>query len=158
MVPDVITGAKGLANGLPVGVTTARPEIAESIRFLTLSTFGGNPVSMVAAKAVLDFVEEESLLQHCAEVGAYLKQHLLELQEKYSLMGEVSRMPLLQAIKLVEERQSKEPAGEEAALMDVARRHGLLIGKGGLVQQRDPRYAADEHKPKRRGGIRSAVG
>ena len=114
---------------------------------------------MVAAKAVLDFVEEESLLQHCAEVGAYLKQHLLELQEKYSLIGEVRGMGLLQAIELVKDRQSKEPAGEEAAaLMEAARRQGLLIGKGGGVPQRDPRYAADEHKPKRRGGIRPAVG
>ena len=68
-------------------------------------------------------------------------------------------MRLLQAIELVKDRQSKEPAGEEAAaLMEAARRQGLLIGKGGGVPQRDPRYAADEHKPKRRGGIRSAVG
>ena len=90
---------------------------------------------MVAAKAVSDFVEEESLLQHCAEVGACLMQHLLELQEKYSLIGEVLGMGLPQAIELVRDRQSKEPAGEEtAALMEAARRHGLLIGKRGLYR------------------------
>src|SRR5215472_9614344 len=61
VTPDVITSAKGLANGLPIGVTMATPEIAESVRGATISTFGGNPVATTAAKAVIDFIDQENL-------------------------------------------------------------------------------------------------
>ena len=133
VVPDVMTGAKGLANGLPIGVTTARAEIADSMRFLTLSTFGGNPVATTAAKAVIDFVRDKNLLENCSRVGGYLRQRLLELQEKYPLIGDVRGLGLMQALELVRDRATKEPAAEEtAALMEAARRHRLLIGKGGL--------------------------
>ncbi len=133
VVPDVITAAKGLANGLPIGVTTARPEVAASIRFLTLSTFGGNPISTTAAKAVIDFVEEHDLRTNCAEVGTYLRDKLLELQGKYPLIGDVRGMGLLQALELVKDRATKHPATEETlALMEAARANRLLVGKGGL--------------------------
>src|SRR6185369_17493579 len=61
VVPDVITSAKGLGNGLPIGITIATPEVADGVRGLTISTFGGNPVTTTAAKAVIDFIEEENL-------------------------------------------------------------------------------------------------
>lgn len=59
--PDLITSAKGLGNGAPVGVTIAKPEVADALKGLTISTFGGNPVAMTQAKAVLDFIEENKL-------------------------------------------------------------------------------------------------
>jgi 4-aminobutyrate aminotransferase len=133
VVPDVITGAKGLANGLPIGVTTARAAIADSMRFLTLSTFGGNPVATTAAKAVIDFVRDQNLLENCSRVGGYLREKLLQLQEKYSFIGDVRGRGLMQALELVKDRGTKEPAVEEtASLMEAARRNRLLIGKGGL--------------------------
>ncbi len=133
VTPDVMSFAKGLANGLPIGATTARPEIADSMRYLTLSTFGGNPISTAAAKAVIDYVEEENLLDNCAEVGGYLRGHLVELQQKHPLIGDVRGMGLMQALELVKDRETKEPAGEETKrLMESARRNGLLVGKGGL--------------------------
>jgi len=133
VTPDVITGAKGLANGLPIGVTTARSEVADSIGFLTLSTFGGNPVSTAAAKAVLDLVEQEDLRSNCAGLGGYLRERLLELQEEFPLIGDVRGKGLLQAIELVKDRETKEPAKEETLeVLEAARRNGLLAGKGGL--------------------------
>ena len=133
VIPDVITGAKGLANGLPIGVTTARAEVADSLRGLTISTFGGNPVTNTAAVAVLEYIEEHALPENCEVVGAYLRERLLELAERYPLIGDVRGMGLLQAIELVRDRQTKEPApAETARLMEAARRNGLLIGKGGL--------------------------
>ncbi len=133
VVPDVMTTAKGMANGLPIGATIARAEVADSMRFLTLSTFGGNPVSTAAAQAVIDFVREEDLLTNCEQVGGYLRERLEELREKYPLIGDVRGMGLLQALELVKDRETKEPAIEEAAeLLEAARRNGLLIGKGGL--------------------------
>ena len=131
--PDILVGAKGLANGLPIGVTVSRPEIADSVRFLTMATFGGNPVSTAAAKAVIDFIEEKDLRANCAEVGAYLRDGLLELQEQFPLIGDVRGMGLLQAMELVMDRETKEPAVEQAArLLEACREHGLLVGKGGL--------------------------
>src|SRR5271169_558593 len=71
--PDIITSAKGLANGAPIGLTVARPEIADSMKGATISTFGGNPISTTAAKAVLDFIEDHKLMINAAETGAYLR-------------------------------------------------------------------------------------
>jgi 4-aminobutyrate aminotransferase-like enzyme len=133
VTPDVITGAKGLANGSPIGLTVARAEVADSIQRLTISTFGGNPVTSTAAKAVLDFIGEQDLLSNCAETGAYLRAGLEDLQEKHEVIGEVRGMGLLQAMELVQDRKTKAPATEEAALaMEAARENRLLIGKGGM--------------------------
>ncbi len=65
VVPDIMTSAKGLANGSPIGLTVARPEVADGLKGVTISTFGGNPVTATAAKAVIDFIEEQKLLDNC---------------------------------------------------------------------------------------------
>ena len=131
--PDIITSAKGLANGAPIGVTIARPEIADSVRGASISTFGGNPISTTAAKAVIDFIEDHKLSINAAEVGAHFRDKLLELQDKHPIIGDVRGMGLLQAIELVEDPVSKKPAvAETLAVMEAARENGILLGKGGL--------------------------
>jgi 4-aminobutyrate aminotransferase-like enzyme len=111
----------------------ARPEVADSVTGLTISTFGGNPVTSTAAKAVLDFIEEQNLLANCEETGAYLRAGLEELKARHETIGDVRGMGLLQALELVEDRQTKAPAAVETALaMEAARENGLLIGKGGM--------------------------
>ena len=133
VVPDVITGAKGLGNGTPIGLTVATPEVANSLRGLTISTFGGNPVAAAAAKAVLDFIDEENLVTNAAETGAYLRENLEELQRKHPIIGDVRGMGLMQAIELVEDRRTKAPASAATLeLMEAARENRLLISKGGL--------------------------
>lgn len=133
VVPDIMTGAKGLGNGTPIGLTVARPEVADAVKGLTISTFGGNPVTTTAAKAVLDFIEEENLLVNAAEAGTYLRAKLEELAARHLLIGEVRGMGLMQAIELVCDRGTKEPApAETERLMDAARNNRILIGKGGL--------------------------
>lgn len=130
--PDIITSAKGLGNGAPIGLTVARPEIADGMKGVTISTFGGNPISTTAAKAVLDFIEEHKLSINAAEVGAYLREKLEALQDKHALIGEVRGMGLLQAIELVEDRRTKKPAvAQTAALLEAARENRILLGKGG---------------------------
>jgi 4-aminobutyrate aminotransferase len=131
--PDIMTAAKGLGNGVPIGLTVARPEVADAMQGLTISTFGGNPVTCVAAKAVIDVVEEDDLRTNAAVVGGYFRQKLEALQEKHTLIGDVRGMGLMQAMELVEDRQSKKPAtAATAALMEETRKRGLLVGKGGL--------------------------
>ena len=133
VVPDVITSAKGLANGTPIGLTVATPEVADSVPGLTISTFGGNPIASTAACAVLDFIEEHNLLANVAQTGGYLRQELERLQAKHVLIGDVRGMGLLQALELVRDRETREPAAAETAkLMEAARENRLLIGKGGL--------------------------
>jgi 4-aminobutyrate aminotransferase-like enzyme len=133
VTPDIITSAKGLGNGTPVGLTVARPEIADGLKGATISTFGGNPVAATAAKAVIDFIDDNQLLINAAETGAYLRSRLEELKAKHALIGDVRGMGLMQALELVEDRESRAPAPEAtAALMEAARENRLLIGKGGL--------------------------
>jgi len=133
VVPEVITSAKGLGNGMPIGLTVATPEVAEALRGITISTFGGNPVAATAAMAVIDFIEEKNLLANAAEVGAYLRERLHELREKHPLIGEVRGMGLMQALELVQDRRTKAPApGAVVQLMEATRENRLLVGKGGL--------------------------
>jgi 4-aminobutyrate aminotransferase len=131
--PDVITSAKGLGNGLPVAVTVAKPEIADAITGPQISTFGGNPISCTAAKAVIDFIEDNQLLTNTEQVGAYLRAELESLQERHHWIGDVRGMGLLQAIELVRDRTTKEPAADAAvAVMEAGRENRILIGKGGM--------------------------
>jgi 4-aminobutyrate aminotransferase len=133
VTPDIITSAKGLANGTPVGVTMTRPEIADSFKGLQISTFGGNPVTSVAARATIAVMEEDHLMDNADVVGRYYRGKLEELQQKHPLIGEVRGMGLLQGIELVKDRKTKEPAPQETnRVMEEAKNRGLLIGKGGL--------------------------
>lgn len=131
--PDIITGAKGLGNGLPIGLTIARPEIADAMKGLTISTFGGNPVVTTAAKAVLDYIEEQNILSNTQAVGDYLKGRLMCLQDKHTIIGDVRGMGLLLALELVEDRTTKVPATTfTKRMLEAARENRILIGRGGI--------------------------
>ncbi len=133
VTPDIITCAKSMGNGVPVGATITTAELADKFQGLTIATFGGNPVTCVAARAVIDVIEEENLLENTHVVGGYFRKKLEELKEKHQLIGEVRGMGMMQALELVKDRQTKEPAAAEASqLLERARDNGLLIGKGGL--------------------------
>jgi 4-aminobutyrate aminotransferase-like enzyme len=133
VTPDIMTCAKGMANGAPIGATITTSELAGSYQGNTLSTFGGNPVTSVAARATIQVIEEENLLDNAHSMGTYLRARLNELQEKYSLIGDVRGMGLMQGLELVKDRKTKEPAPEALSqLLERTRDNGLLIGKGGL--------------------------
>jgi 4-aminobutyrate aminotransferase len=130
--PDIITSAKSLGNGAPVGLTVARPEIADAMKGLTISTFGGNPVTATQAKAVIDYIDEHKLSINAAETGAYLRAKLEEMKAKHPIIGDVRGMGLLQGVELVEDRETKAPAAAATnALLEASRENGLMIGKGG---------------------------
>ena len=131
--PDILTSAKGLANGVPIGITVATPNVADKYPGLTFSTFGGNPVSMAAALAVLKVIEDDNLKKNAAEVGGYLRQKLDGLKEKHQVIGDVRGMGLMQGLELVKDRESKEPAPHAVlTVFEETKRRGVLIGKGGL--------------------------
>jgi 4-aminobutyrate aminotransferase len=133
VTPDIITAAKGMGNGVPIGVTMTRPEIAASFKGLQISTFGGNPVTSVAAKATIDLIEEDKLMDNADLVGRHFRNKLEELKDKHDVIGEVRGMGLMQGMELVRDRNTKEPAPVETnQVMEECRKRGLLIGKGGL--------------------------
>jgi 4-aminobutyrate aminotransferase-like enzyme len=129
--PDLMTFAKGLANGAPIGATIATPEVADSFKALSISTFGGNPVSTRGGLATLTYIEEHDLVNHVEKVGSYLKMRLLELKDKYPLIGDVRGKGLMIGLELVKEK--KEPATNEILqFFENTKKRRLLIGKGGL--------------------------
>ncbi len=131
--PEVMTMAKGIANGLPMGVTIAREDVAASLKSLTISTFGGNPVSSAAACATIEVIEKEQIPLRAATLGQRLRDGLEELARRHEVIGDVRGMGLMMALELVLDRKSKAPAPARAsALLLRAREEGLLIGKGGL--------------------------
>ncbi len=131
--PDIMTFAKGMANGSPIGCTVATPEIAEAMQGLTFATFGGNPVTMAAALATMEYIEANDLLTNAAERGAELRSRLGAMQARHPFIGDVRGMGLMQALEIIEPGEEKLPdAAKTAALLGAAREHGLLIGKGGL--------------------------
>src|SRR3954454_10663739 len=112
--PDVIVFAKGLANGIPIGGIAATDELASSIRSLSLSTFGGNPIATTAALANLNYIATNNLRENARVVGSYLFERLLELQERHAIVGDVRGMGLMVAVELVKDRVTKEPGSEIA--------------------------------------------
>ena len=133
--PEIMTMAKGIANGLPMGNTITEPQVAQSMagKGLSLSTFGGNPVSTAASLATIETIEEEAPPYATALLGDQLRMGLERLGEKYPLIGDVRGKGLMQGIEFVLDRKTKEPAPQAVGqLFEESKARGLLIGKGGL--------------------------
>jgi 4-aminobutyrate aminotransferase len=125
--PDIVCVAKGVASGMPLGVTTARAEIMAWPPGAHASTFGGNPVSCVAALATIKLLKE-SLVANAAEVGEYLIGGLAKLQQKHQFVGDVRGKGLMIGVELVRDRRTKERATTERdRLVDECFKRGLLV-------------------------------
>jgi alanine-glyoxylate transaminase/(R)-3-amino-2-methylpropionate-pyruvate transaminase len=132
--PDIVTLAKGIGNGTPLGCCVTRPEIAAAMtRRLHFNTYGGNPVSMAQGLATLNVILEEKIQQRAKEVGGYLLEGLRDLQKRHRIVGDVRGRGLMLGMEIVEDKASKTPAGAKCAtVFERCRELGVLIGKGGL--------------------------
>jgi alanine-glyoxylate transaminase / (R)-3-amino-2-methylpropionate-pyruvate transaminase len=134
--PDIMTMAKGIANGMPLGVTIATPEIAAALKALTISTFGGNPVSCAAANATVEIIEKEDLVGNAERMGRVLRQGLEELKARFPKnIGDVRGLGLMQAMEFVEDETAGNRTPAKALtnrVFEEARKRFLLLGKGGL--------------------------
>ena len=131
--PDIMVMAKTVASGFPVGVTITRDEIAAAWQGKTISTFGGNPISMTAMDATLEVMEREQVPARSARLGGQLRAGLEALAAEHPWIGDVRGLGFMQALELVEDRKSKEPSPRRAAaLLEAAKAERLLIGTGGL--------------------------
>lgn len=128
---DIVTIAKGIASGLPLGVACARADIMSWPPGAHASTFGGNPVSCAAANATIKLLREH-LVANAASVGEHLLWGFRELQQRHPLIGDVRGKGLMIGIELVRDRQTKERAVEErgALVQAVFRRGVLVLGAG----------------------------
>ncbi|WP_435016758.1 aspartate aminotransferase family protein [Tundrisphaera sp. TA3] len=134
VTPDLVTMAKGIGNGAPLGACVARPEVAAMMKNrIHFNTFGGNPISMTQGLATLEVIDAEGIQENARVVGAHLKGRLEELTGRHPLIGEVRGLGLMLGVELVRDRISKEPATTETAdVMELCKERGLLLGKGGL--------------------------
>ncbi len=134
--PDIMTMAKGIANGFPISATLATAAIADSWKAGSISTFGGNPVCATAANATIDTIVDDHLLENAETMGAHLKGGLQALQKKYPKpIGDVRGRGLMIGVELVRDESAgdRTPTPETALrIFEETKKRGLLIGKGGL--------------------------
>ena len=125
--PDMLVSGKGIGGGFPVSATTGRAEIMDAPQVGGLGgTFGGNPIACAAALAQMDIIEKS--LGNVEKVNSQMVKRLMELQEKYPVIGEVRGMGAMMALELVSDPKTKEPAAKETgAVKNAALKKGLLI-------------------------------
>jgi 4-aminobutyrate aminotransferase len=132
VVPDAMTFAKGLGNGMAIGGVVARADLMDCLTANSISTFGGNPVSTAAATAVVDYVLEHDLQANARRQGDRLLAGLRDLQDKYDVIGDVRGKGLMIGVELVVPATGKPSPAAAAAVLEHTRAGGLLVGKGGL--------------------------
>jgi len=127
VVPDIVCLAKGIASGMPLGAIIARADIMDWGPGSHASTFGGNPVSCVAALETIKLLEEE-LMENARVVGDHLKNRLIELMSRHKMIGDVRGLGLMIGMELVRDRNTKEPASTERdEIVRLCFHRGLLM-------------------------------
>uniref|UniRef100_A0A3Q3FWP6 Alanine--glyoxylate aminotransferase 2, mitochondrial n=1 Tax=Labrus bergylta TaxID=56723 RepID=A0A3Q3FWP6_9LABR len=138
VIPDMVTMAKGIGNGFPMGAVVTTPEIAASFtKGVHFNTFGGNPVACAIASSVLDTIKEDGAQQISLNVGTYLMTQMAELRDKYEIIGDVRGKGLQIGVEMVKDKASRDPLAPEAIaeIFEDIRDMGVLIGKGGVYGQ-----------------------
>jgi len=134
LVPDILCTAKSLSSGMPLSAVTGRAEIMDAPGAGQLGgTFGGNPVSCAASLAALKAMDEEKVDERAMRFGRIFRSHAERWQRRFSVVGDVRGMGAMQALELVRDRTTKEPAKEETQrVLDYCHQHGLLILSAGV--------------------------
>ena len=130
--PDLLTFAKGLGNGLAIGGVVGRPELVDSVRANSISTFGGNPLSSAGALANLNYILSHDLQHNALNVGNYLRDQLQTRAGAFGVVGEIRGRGLMIGVELVEPGSLVPNSLAAQSVLEACRRGGVLIGKGGL--------------------------
>ena len=137
VTPDIVTCAKALGSGLPIGAAIAKEELMDWEGGSHANTFGGNPVACAAALQVIDIIKEEKLMENATRQGAYLMKRLKEMQQKYPIMGDVRGKGLMAAVEFVKDPETKEPAAQEVEdITNKCFKRGLAIITAGKSAMR----------------------
>ncbi|SFQ00152.1 4-aminobutyrate aminotransferase [Amycolatopsis arida] len=137
VVPDVMTFAKGLGNGMAIGGVVARSEVMDCLTANSISTFGGNPVATAAARATLDYLLEHDLQGNAAKLGDRLVGGLRDIAADHDVVGDVRGKGLMIGVELVRPGTREPGPGEPSpaaagVVLEETKARGLLVGKGGL--------------------------
>ncbi|MBV8052255.1 MAG: acetyl ornithine aminotransferase family protein [Acidobacteriaceae bacterium] len=126
--PDMVCSAKGIASGMPLGVTITKAEVMDWIPGSHASTFGGNPVCIAAALATLDVIESEKLLENATEVGAHMMKRMADWPSKHKLVGDVRGRGLMIGVEIVKDKKTKEyAAAQRDEIVQFAFERGILF-------------------------------
>ncbi len=132
VVPDALTFAKGLGNGMSIAGVVARAELMDCVAANSISTFGGSPITTAAALANLRYLLDHDLQGNARVVGERLLGRLRELVGKYAVVGDVRGKGLMMGVELVEPGSRRPHPAAAGRVLEETRRNGLLVGKGGL--------------------------
>lgn len=164
LVPDMVTMGKPMGNGHPVSAVVTRADIIDEFgaQFGYFNTFGGNPVSCAAARAVLEVMDKEQLQRNALEVGAYLRENLRKLSQTHDLIGDIRGRGLFNGIDLVEDRISRRPARDAARIaVNHLRHNGILLGASGpdsnVLKIRSPLVFSKDNTDQLIGGLDKAL-
>ena len=132
--PDMITLAKGLGNGAPIGAVLTSDPVASSVQGkIHFNTFGGDPLQSAQALATIETIEQENLIKNALKVGKQLKLGFQEFAKRFPFIGDVRGRGLLIGLELVENLETKEHSPQKTIqLMEYLKNEGVLVGKGGL--------------------------
>ena len=136
VIPEIVVMAKGIGNGFPLGAVVARKEIAAPMaeKFM-FHTYGANPTSCAAGRAVLRVIEEDKVRENARDVGAALLERLHAVKDKHPAIGDVRGRGLMLAIEMVKDRKTKEPDPQTtAAVFEATRESGIILSKSGAHQ------------------------
>ncbi|MEM1834441.1 MAG: aspartate aminotransferase family protein [Thermosphaera sp.] len=134
ITPEIMVTAKAIANGLPLSAVIGKKEIMDQTRPGSFGgTYGGNPVACAVALKVIEIIKRDNLPERAMRLGTIVRKRLLEMQERYRIIGDVRGLGLMQAIELVKDQKTKEPAIDETSIIvEKARNKGLLLLKAGM--------------------------
>jgi 4-aminobutyrate aminotransferase/4-aminobutyrate aminotransferase/(S)-3-amino-2-methylpropionate transaminase len=135
---DIVSMAKSIGGGLPLGALSARSDVADSYPGPDFSTFGGNPLSCVASLAAIEVIENEHLVENARSVGENVKARFAELSARSSRVDDVQGRGLLISLEIVEDKDARKPASPDFVLKVVQRvaERGVIVGRGGQYQNR----------------------
>lgn len=138
VIPDMVTMAKGIGNGFPMGAVVTTPEIAAVFgKGVHFNTFGGNPVACAIGSSILDTIKEDRTQQVSQDVGTYLLTELAKLRDKYEIIGDVRGKGLMIGVEMVKDKASRDPLppADMGEILEDTKDMGVLIGKGGVYGQ-----------------------
>lgn len=133
VTPDIIVMGKGIGNGYPLSAVVARREVAEAmVERKFFNTYGSNPMSCSAGRAVLRVIEEDNIMANVTEAGDHLAAQMVGLMDKYEVIGDFRGRGLMRAVEFVKDRSTKEPGTAEASrVQESCRESGVIVGRGG---------------------------
>ncbi|XP_074138799.1 alanine--glyoxylate aminotransferase 2, mitochondrial [Sminthopsis crassicaudata] len=139
ILPDIVTMAKGIANGFPMSAVVTTPEIANAFtkHLNHFNTFAGNPLAGVIGSAVLDAIKEDGLQENSQETGSYMLLKLAKLRDEFEIVGDVRGKGLMIGIEMVQDQDSRQPLSlqEVNLIHEDCKDMGLIVGRGGLFNQ-----------------------